>query len=245
MEAARNLMALALITAPGASIAQDAASQWRYQVTPYVWASGLSGDLTPYRGASTIAFDKSFRDIMDDVDVALFIAGSARRDRLVLAGDLTFSRSSKGGVIAPGLNAEGRLKQRSITALAGYSVVQDDRMTVDVLGGIRAWSIAAEVKAAAIGAQKSGTKDFADPIIALRGTFRVAPKWSVSLYADYGGFGVGSDKTWQAIGAASYALSNDRFLSVGYRHLAVDYQSSGTRVDATMQGPFAGLTFRF
>lgn len=238
---------LAAITVPCVAMAQDSArSDWQYQVTPYVWATGLGGHLTPYRGASTIAFDESFSDILDDLDFAMFVAASARRDRFVVAGDLTFSQSSRAGFIAPGLGASGSLKQRSLTALAGYSVVRDEKSTVDIMGGLRAWSLQAEVEAPAIGAQKSGSKRFTDPIIAVRGTFNVAPKWSLSLYGDYGGFGVGSDETWQVIGAASYALSDNKFLSVGYRHLDVDYESSGgTRVDASMQGPFAGLTFRF
>ena len=243
----RIAIALALTAAPVAALAQDdAGSDWRFQVTPYAWATGLSGELTPYRGASTIAFQESFSDILDDLDFAMFVAATARRDRLVFAGDLTFARTSRAGFIAPGVNASGKLTQWSLTALAGYSVLRDETATIDVMGGIRAWSLQAEVEVAAIGVQKSGSKRFTDPIIAVRGTFNIAPKWSMSFYGDYGGFGVGSDQTWQVIGAASYALSDTKFLSIGYRRLAVDYESDGgTRVDASMQGPFAGLTFRF
>jgi hypothetical protein len=86
---------------------------------------------------------------------------------------------------------------------------------------------------------------FVDPVIAARWRQAVAPRWSTLVYADTGGFGVGSDATWQVLALANYQARNNLFLSMGYRHLSVDYREHGRRLDVDLSGPMLGLTFLF
>jgi hypothetical protein len=65
------------------------------------------------------------------------------------------------------------------------------------------------------------------------------------VHADIGGFGIGSDSTWQVVATANYQISKALHLSAGYRHLAVDRDESGTRIDISMSGPLLGATWRF
>lgn len=44
------------------------------QITPYVWASGFGGTLGPGPGAPTVHVDKSFGELMEDVDAAFFVS---------------------------------------------------------------------------------------------------------------------------------------------------------------------------
>ncbi len=221
------------------------APEWQVQVTPYAWASGIGGTLVPFSGGTEVKFDESFSDVLEDLDAAFFLAASARRDRLVFAGDLTYAAVSKSGVIAAGVPATGKLRQTSVTLLGGYSVVQTPDMVVDVMGGARAWFVRASVEVPAAAVQVSPSKSLVDPILAARGTFEVAPRWSMTLYGDLGGFGVGSESTWQVVAAASYSLREDVFLSVGWRHLHIDYRDNGTKIEADQTGPILGLTWRF
>lgn len=244
----RNLLAGLAVFATGslAALAED----WSGQVTPYVWAAGLGGDVTPMTGAPTVSFDKGFSEVLKDLDGAFFLSGYARRDRLVIMGDLSWSSSSKSGVVPPGLPAsgapaEGKLTQRSLTLLAGWRAVQDDGFSLDLLGGARAWSIKSSVSVAGGLVQASPGKDFVDPVLAARANIALAPRWSTILYADFGGFGVGSESTSQFLATVNYQLKEDLWLSAGYRQLNVDYRSGGTVVDATMAGPLFGATWRF
>ena len=83
----RNLLAATAVLCLGtpAVMAED----WSGQVTPYVWAAGFGGDITPFTGAPTLSFDKSFSDVVDDLDGAFFLSGYARRGELVFMGDLS------------------------------------------------------------------------------------------------------------------------------------------------------------
>lgn len=234
-------LALAVLAAPVA--AQE--SGWRGQVTPYVWASGVGGDITPFTGAPTFSADKSFLEVLEDLDAAFFLSGYARNGRFVAVGDLSHSSSSRSGTIPPGAPAEGRLRQSSATLAAGYRAIADPGLTLDVLAGARVWRVRGSFEALGGAIRRSPGKDFVDPILALRANVALAPRWSAIGYADIGGFGVGSRLTVQAVATANYQLSEAVYLSAGYRHLGVDYRDGGTRIDATMAGPLLGVTWRF
>lgn len=239
----RNLMAgtAVAVMASFPALAQD----WSGQVTPYVWAAGLGGSITPFTGAPTLSFDKSVSEVIRDSDGAFFLSGYARRGRLVVMGDFSWSSSSKTGTVPPGLPAEGKLTQRSLTLLAGWRAVENEQVTLDLLGGARAWSIKSSVTVAGGAMQASPGKDFVDPILAVRANIALAPQWSAVVYADFGGFGVGSEDTSQFLATVNYQVSDNLWLSAGYRHLNVDYRSGGTAVDVTMAGPLFGATWRF
>jgi len=221
------------------------AQEWSAQVTPYVWATGVSGDITPFTGAPTIAFDSSFSQILEDLDAAFFISGYVRRDRFVLLGDLSYSASSRSGLVPPGVPASGELNQTSLTLAAGYRVVENPSVSVDVLGGARFWRIEGSANVPLAGLSVSPSESFTDPILAVRANFSLAPQWSAILYGDYGGFGAASEETSQLVATVNYQVNERFYLSAGYRTLSVDYRDGGTRIDATMSGPLFGATWRF
>lgn len=46
---------------------------WALQVTPYMWAAGLDGHISPFRRGPTIGVEKSFSDVMDDLNFGGFV----------------------------------------------------------------------------------------------------------------------------------------------------------------------------
>lgn len=237
-------LAVALLAGAAPAMAQGT-GDWVWQVTPYVWATGIGGDITPFTGAPTVSVDSSFSEVLKDLDAAFFLSGYARRERLVLLGDLSYSASSKEGLMPPGAPATGKLEQTSLTLAAGYRVIADDGVAVDLLAGARHWRIKGSVDVPLAGVSASPTFSFTDPIIAVRANVQLAPQWSTILYGDFGGFGVGSERTSQIVATVNYQMRDDFFLSAGYRALNVDYRDGGTRIDATMSGPIFGATWRF
>ncbi|MEP3331347.1 hypothetical protein [Sedimentitalea sp.] len=227
-----------------AAIPAAAQDEWVGQITPYIWAVGVSGNLTPFSGAPDLSFNRSFSEGRDDLEGAFFLTGFARRDRLVVLADVSYSSSSRGGRIPPGIPVEGELQQRSMTLAAGWRVHKEKSWSLDVLGGARLWNIKANIDVA--GARLARVeKSFTDPVLALRANIQLGLRWSAIAYFDVGGFGVGSDQTIQALVTANYQVNDNLFLSAGYRRLDVDYEDGGTKIDWTMEGPLLGLTWRF
>ncbi|TCM87095.1 hypothetical protein [Rhodovulum steppense] len=240
----QGVWAALLAAACGPAAAQES-PDWVWQVTPYAWAAGVGGDITPFGGAPTISFDSSFSEVLEDLDAAFFLSGYARRDRFVLLGDLSHSASSRSGLVPPGAPARGKLEQTSLTLAAGVRAVDEPGLSVDLLAGVRHWRIKGSVDVPLAGLSASPTRSFTDPVLALRANIALAPQWSAILYGDFGGFGVGSERTGQVVATLNRQLSDRVFLSAGYRALGVDYRDGGTRIDATMSGPLFGVTWRF
>lgn len=232
------LLAGAAILAPIAATAQD----WSGQVTLYGWGAGVTGDFTPFTGAPTLSFEKSFSEVLEDLDGAFFVTGLARRGDLVLFGDLTYSSSSRSGV-ALGIPATGELTMRSLTLAAGQRFDAGEGTTVDVLGGLRAWNIDGAITSIVGGVAPSVS--FVDPILALRVNAPLADRWSLLGYLDVGGFGVGSNFTAQVAVTANYEVNDRLYLSAGWRHLYVDYSDGGSAFKGAMTGPLLGATWRF
>lgn len=228
------------------ALAQDDERQWSGQVTPYVWATGAGGSITPFAGGPTAEIDKSFSELLEDLDVAFFISGYVRRDRFVLIGDFSHSSSSKEGRIpALGIPAEGRLRQTSLTLAGGYRVADGPGVALDLLAGARFWWLRGSVQVPLAGVDRSPELSFVDPIVAARANIGLAQRWSALVYGDIGGFGAGSHSTRQLLGTVNFRASEHLYLSAGYRDLHVDYRSGGTRVDAVLSGPLLGATWRF
>lgn len=224
---------------------QDQDNEWVVQLTPYVWATALSGDVRPLAAGPKLSFDVSFSEVLEDLDGAFFLTGLARKDRLLLFGDLSWSSVSTSGTVGPGIPASGRIRQLWGTLAAGYRVVEGPETTLDLLLGVRGWDTNATVSAPILGVSAESTFSFADPLLMARSTFQLSPRWSTLIYGDVGGFGVGSEQTFQVVGTLNYQFSEQFFLSAGYRYLTLDYQTDGRELDLQIDGPIVGATWRF
>lgn len=223
--------------------APSMAEDWSGQVTLYGWGAGVTGDFTPITGAPTLSFDKSLSEVLEDLDGAVFITGLARRGDFVMFGDFTYTASSRSGVVPPGIPASGELTIQSITLTGGRRFDAAGGGSVDVLAGFRAWSLDGSVTSPVINVAPE--KTFADPIIAVRSVAPLSDQWSLLGYIDVGGFGVGSDLTWQGTVTANYQATDNFYVSAGWRHLYLDYSDGGTQFEGAMTGPVIGATLRF
>ncbi len=84
-----------------------------------------------------------------------------------------------------------------------------------------------------------------DPIIGGRFHMSLSERWLLTLRGDIGGFGVGSDLTWNVAARLGYRLSERTTLAFGYRHLDIDYDSGKLELDAEFSGTFLGMSLGF
>jgi hypothetical protein len=90
-----------------------------------------------------------------------------------------------------------------------------------------------------------------DPLIGLKYSLPFSDAWRFDLRGDVGGFGIGSDLSYQLLGTVAWQSGGNVGLVLGYRLIAFDYEDGerGTRhyerYDLTEQGPVVGVTWRF
>ena len=240
------------------SLQADYADQ-ALQVTPYLWAAGLDGRISPFRRAPAIGIEKSFSDVLDGLEFGGFVNLWLRRERFVFSGDVMYVSTRDGHAfgplpplpipVPPGTIVEGRVdsRQANATLQAGYRVVDTGDFTLDALAGVRAWRLSNEVTVGALGLSRSHGERFGwvDPVVGVRAFQRLSGDWSLQAQLDLGGVGVGADSTWSALATVNY-VAGDRFsVSGGYKVLDVDYDHGGHVYDARLKGPVFGLTYRF
>lgn len=91
----------------------------------------------------------------------------------------------------------------------------------------------------------SGTQTWVDPVVGLRLRAALSRAAYLTAKADIGGFGLGSELSWQLFGGLRLNLSPRVFTVIGYRHLDVDYRREGVIFDVALSGFVGGFGFRF
>jgi hypothetical protein len=252
---------------------------WSFRFVPYGWLTSLNGTQT-VRGRS-VRVDAGFLDIIEKSDTLVALMGDfeARNGPLALLGNMVWSKIGvEGGnvrsrALAPGMTRAlgtslGLDIEMAIAEVgAAYEVARFSPLAFDILGGARYWYQQADLSLDVTAAfdtsdlqiagmrafARSGSVDWLDPLIGARVRYTVAPGHELVLRGDIGGFGVGSDFSWQAIGAYGFDLGTYQGIAfsgvIGYRALYVDYVEGEGRqryeFDMLQHGPVFGVSARF
>ncbi|MBX3584974.1 MAG: hypothetical protein KF810_24110 [Rhizobiaceae bacterium] len=221
---------------------------WRFAVSSYFWAAGLSGDTAQF-GAPTVHLDLDFGDILSDLEFAAMTIGEARYQRYSLFADIMYTKTSTDSGTPLGIVAESvGVTSETFAGLvgAGYSILQDDRGYLDVVAGARLWYVNTDLSFS--GGVLDGA-DFNDNAAWIDGMAGVRAKYSLNDHVYVSGWGLigagGADIDWDVAAILGYDF-NERISAVaGYRALGVDYSKDAFLFDVVQQGPVLGLVVRF
>ncbi|HWP66247.1 MAG TPA: hypothetical protein VNO26_10065 [Candidatus Limnocylindria bacterium] len=96
-----------------------------------------------------------------------------------------------------------------------------------------------------------GDIDWVDPFMGGRFGVPLTDDILLSVRADIGGFGAGSDLAWSMVGGLQYAIpwtpvaGVRPWFALGYKLLSFDYQSGSLALDLTYQGPATAIGLSF
>ena len=148
------------------------------------------------------------------------------------------------GILASGAD----VKSTSFTGLigGGYSVLDRSEHSLDVVAGLRVWSVDTDITfkgRLADGRKHSESATWVDAMVGVRGTYNFHPKAYLTGWGMIGAGGAQAD--WDVGVGIGYNFSKMISGTIGYRAMGVDYDRNGFKYDAVLQGPIAGLTIRF
>ena len=249
----------------------EVSQSWRFSVSPYIWAVGVNGTVNTNDGISkTTSLSPS--NVISDIRGGLMITGEAHQGNWGIG--LDFLNANLGGqpgktatgtmpngvIVNADLSTKANLKDTAITAVGMYTFLNMPSIYMDGVVGARYISSTVTINAnlnltGTLNGQYVGSKNIisnpsmttntTDPIIGLKGRYRIADSaWYLPYYADIGSGGGTNNMTWQAmlgIGRA-YGWGD---LTLGYRALYYDMKSSGSLQKVTFQGLNLGATFHF
>jgi hypothetical protein len=187
-------------------------------------------------------------------------SGEAVKQRNPIA-NLNVSARAKAG-----LDYEITMAESGVTYEVARWAGMSSATALDLLGGARYWNqeldlslaVDASVDLGNLGLQRSGslavarsgTLEWVDPFVGFRVRHALAPGSELQFLGDIGGFGIGSDLTWQLFAGYGFDFWQSNLHGViGYRALAVDYTNDSNanrnNLDLILHGPVVGLSFRW
>ena len=246
--------ALVILTASGAAWAgpKEKADAWTFQVSPYLWMSGIKGDVGAFERVPPSSIDVSFSDIFSHIDwpAAVFVAGEARHGRFGILGDVMYVELKADGSTPGPLFGGTTLKVKNFTSTieGAYRVADTPSVKLDALAGLRIFYIDNELSlSSGILQARSGSSSsaWADPVFGMRAIVPFGGSgFYASGYGDVGG-GPSGDLTWQLYGGLGYNFNDWLTAYAGYRYLEIQHQDGGFVYDVAQQGPLIGALFRF
>jgi len=237
------------LIAPKAT-AQSSSSEWQYTIAPYLWAAGMDGTMTIADNEADI--DVPFSDIIENLDFALMGHFDMRNERWVLASDLIFvdvghdEKVTGDDGLAEGTVTTG-MDMTLFEVVGGYRVSP----AVALLAGARWVDMGASLRYSGdiVGENADVSKDWIDPLVGVHVFAPLSEKWWLGARGDVGGFGVGSELTWQGYLDIGYRASASLSIILGYHALDIDYEGGSEplygNLDLMVSGPQLGVAFHF
>ena len=247
----RSKIAALIALAAGPAFAQDIGQDtgWSYKTTAFLWLPdtriGIDTSFGEVNGELEIG------DAIKALDFAFMGSFEANRGKWSLIGDLVYFDLSAADPTPLGAlfdSADVATQITALTAIAAYRVYETDKFALDLGGGFRAMSANTDVSLITAGlppSTSSASDEWVDPIIAMRGRYDFSQKWFGSFYLDGGGFGVGSEQTYQAAVGVGYNLNDQWSLLGGWRYLDFERENNGHTLDFRQSGILLGASYRF
>jgi opacity protein-like surface antigen len=237
---------VAVVVLAAGWVSAGEAPGWSFKVAPYAWLTRMNGDVEVkgHEVPVDIGFDDSI-DMLKDLKGVLMLHGEASKGDLSCLGDIyIIALSHKGNT--PAGEADVHFDQLIGELGAAYALpVNSGGVVLEALGGARAESVRSEIEIGGIGVDADETKTWVDPFVGFRIKMPIGEKVMISLRGDVGGFGMGSDFAWNAVGTAEWAITDRWSAGLAYRCLDVDFDDSDFEYDVRMDGPALGVGYKF
>lgn len=251
----KTLLFLILVLPQLNLFAQDEAEnkKWEFLIEPYLMFPNMNGE-SGIRELPSINVDASSSDIFSNLDFGAMLYMEARSDKWVLGSDFVYMKLSQD--VSPRLlinSGEIEVSQLIWEVSGLYRI----RPFLDIGLGLRFNNItmAANIRRNAIVGgpiefvSAENSEFWVDPVIIARLSETINDTWQFQLRTDIGGFGIGSDLTWQIQGGVGYRFSKLFQTTIGYRIIGMNYEKgSGAerfRYDVNTSGPMLKLGFNF
>lgn len=241
-------------------------SEWRFTVAPYVWGVGLTGDVGLF-GLKPVEVDIPFSDIIQNLDFAAMGIMEAHNGTWGVVVDLNYTNLSADTSVTGSLakspinytvDAELEVTEFIGTVLGEWRAYESGQITFDLLAGARYWNVQNDIS---VDASVSSDKDlglalsrqfsgddgasWVDPMVGFKTRIDTDSPVYFTGWGMVGGFGVGAEIDWDAMGGIGYKW-NDTFSSVlAYRAIGVNYDNDGFVYDVVQHGVALGLVFNF
>ncbi len=246
------LLAASLVFSASVGLAGEKAKEgnWDFNLAPlYIWMVDMEGDMGI--GPVDSSLDVPFSDIFDNLEsiFTVHFEGMHKSNWGFFFDYSGLDISASGALVTPPVTITIDFASTMIEA-GGVYRIKNGPHSFDMLGGVRYTKLEPDLTITPpgpLGGKFGLSEDWYDPIIGVRYFYDFRNKWMISLRGDIGGFGVGSDFTWNVAALVHFQPWKNAGFIAGYRVLDQDYENgsglSRFKYDMRLAGPVLGLNF--
>lgn len=225
--------------------------EWSFIVAPYIWAAGLEGTAATLPPLPAIEVDASFQDILKNLDMGAMVALELRYLKVAGYADIVYTSISGGGATPQGIFFDDVEVESEVfigTFGGAYRVFEGEQGFLDLLAGVRVWSVDTMLKlngGLLADREIQDNENWIDPVVGIKGRYLLGGGAFLQWLGHVGGTSLSSDSTWDVFGGLGYEFNDTVSAVAGYRHLEVNYEHDGFEFDVEMSGPVIGAVIRF
>ena len=250
---ARWLCALGLVSLslPATAGAQD---EWQFRIVPYLWFAGIEGDASTIPGLPVAPIQISPSQALEDTEASLMGVFEFKKGKHGGFVDLVYTDvRSETDLIGDPINLTLKSMSKNTLVSAGYlyELYGDAQAVVDILAGARYWNIDTKLEFGGglgllAGRNIRNEESWVDPLIGISARSALGGTgFFASGVLAVGGFGVGSDRFYDASVHLGYQWTKLLGTTIGYRMYDVKYDKDSFLYDVRQEGWMIGVSFAF
>lgn len=238
----RLVVALCLLALPARAAAQQATGAgWKFVIAPYLLFPHMDGTVTVGPVVSDV--NASVSDIFSNLQFGAMLYAEAQSPDWAIGFDGLYMDLSKDGANLP-TQFDG---YQASLELTGFRRLMP---WFEILAGGRLNLMGTSAKLDPVGTVFDKNIAFFDPFLGARFTLPNTGRWTLMLRGDVGGFGIGSQFTWQVRPTVAYAVSKHVAIAAAYWAFGINYNNGKSGIDyfkydVTTFGPELGVAFTF
>jgi hypothetical protein len=235
-------VAMFLLVLPARATAQKAPAEgWKFTITPYLLFPHMDGTVTTGPVVSDISASAS--DIFSNLQFGAMLGAEAQNPDWAIGFNGLYMDLSKDGANLP-TQFDG---YQASLELTGFRRLMP---WFEILAGGRVNLMGTTVTLDPVGTLLDKNIAFFDPFLGARFTVPNTGRWTLMLRGDVGGFGIGSQFTWQIRPTVAYAVSRHVAIGAAYWAFGINYNNGKSgldyfKYDVTTFGPEIGVAFTF
>lgn len=226
------------------------ADKWRFSITPYVWAIGVTGSIS-HNGNAKGTIKLSPGDLLSHLSIAAMVEAEAHKGKYGVFVDAMYAEMGSTRSVVVGrddLTGKTTMQMSMVTLAPTYTLQNTPSLYLDGLIGARMYWQNAKTTISATQSEaslsSSSNAQVINPIIGLKGRWNLGDsKYFVPFYVDIGG-GASSSFTSQAYVGIGRAFDWGD-VSLLAKNVYYQFKPNQTNVDINMFGLALAATFRF
>lgn len=225
--------------------------QWRYTITPYLWAIGISGSVAQ-DGDTLAKVSLSPSNVLSDLKMAGMVQAQAHKGRYGLFVDAIYGDLGKNAstTVSNGLklDASTRIQMSMVTLAPSYTLYNSPKLYLDGLVGARYFWLNAKTTLSApqdgLSLTANNTLNLTAAVAGVKGRLNLGDTdYFIPFYLDVGA-GQSSSFTTQAYLAVGKSFDWGD-VTLGVKNVYYQYKANASNINTNMLGAAVGVTFRF